>query len=349
MSNSTYYEPEDLGPEQDARDAAIPGRKYYVYVLETDFGHYVGHTARLPQRINEHIRGDEPTTRDSNPEFAWNSGPFSTRDEAARFEAALKSWREQRSGRFEESTGLRPEPFIRYKLASDDAEQYPHSSESKSVTAFEEYTKFEDSYPEYVHRRTEPLVPSVNNRGHLDRNDQMQGIRGIDLKKALAWFVVVFVLTVTSGYVLGFRAAEIEVDGFAIFGIMVGATALVVIVYMARNLLQNLFGRIAPWRPLYRPIEGNIRNTVITVVVASVLAAGAGGFGGYVLGLSTAQSVIDLFWALGIATFVLIVIALIFLLVDAYQKSEQRRSRQTRWSRNSRQTQWSRNRRRWHR
>ena len=34
-----YYEPEDLGAEQDRRDAAIPNRRYYVYVLDTDYGH----------------------------------------------------------------------------------------------------------------------------------------------------------------------------------------------------------------------------------------------------------------------------------------------------------------------
>ena len=30
-----YYEPEDLGHEQQRRDAADPNRRFYVYVLKT--------------------------------------------------------------------------------------------------------------------------------------------------------------------------------------------------------------------------------------------------------------------------------------------------------------------------
>ena len=106
-----YYDPEDLGEEQDRRDAAMPGRRYYVYVLETDRGHYVGHTARLADRVLEHAEGDSASTAGANPELAWTSGPLGTRAEAARFEAAMKALRDRRAERFREITGLAPEPF----------------------------------------------------------------------------------------------------------------------------------------------------------------------------------------------------------------------------------------------
>ena len=106
-----YYEPEDLGTDQDRRDAAVPGRRYYVYVLDTDRGHYVGHSARVRARAREHAEGRSPSTTGANPELAWVSGPLSTRAEAARFEAAMKALRDQRANRFREITGLLPEPF----------------------------------------------------------------------------------------------------------------------------------------------------------------------------------------------------------------------------------------------
>ena len=106
-----YHTPEDLGTAQDRRDAAIPGRRYYVYVLETDRGHYVGHTARVSARAREHAAGHSQSTAGANPELAWVSGPLNTRAEAARFEAAMKALRDQRAERFHEITGLSPVPF----------------------------------------------------------------------------------------------------------------------------------------------------------------------------------------------------------------------------------------------
>ena len=97
-----YYEPEDLGYEQDLRDAADPNRRYYVYVLDTDFGHYVGHTAHVGRRLREHQDGATASTTGGNPTLAWRSGPLETREAAASFEAALKSLRDQRSPRFHE-------------------------------------------------------------------------------------------------------------------------------------------------------------------------------------------------------------------------------------------------------
>ena len=109
---STYHHPEDLGPDQDQRDIAIPGRRFFVYVLDTDSGHYVGHTARLNARMREHRGGEVASTAGTNPMLAWQSGPMARRGDAARFEAALKSWLDSGSSMFEETTRLRPKKFL---------------------------------------------------------------------------------------------------------------------------------------------------------------------------------------------------------------------------------------------
>ncbi|MDE2669799.1 MAG: hypothetical protein OXI51_09125 [Chloroflexota bacterium] len=106
-----YYEPEDLGHEQDLRDAADPNRRFFVYVLDTDYGHYVGHTAHVGSRLREHQDGEVPSTAGGHPTLVWKSGPRATRKDAAGFEAAMESLRDQRAVRFKEITALNPIPF----------------------------------------------------------------------------------------------------------------------------------------------------------------------------------------------------------------------------------------------
>ena len=108
-----YYRPEDLGPGQDERDAAISGRKYFVYVLHTDHGYYVGHSGRLKGRMREHEEGRVSSTAGANPVRVWTSWPLATRSEAASFEAALRSLNNQASPRFTDHTGLEPMPYSR--------------------------------------------------------------------------------------------------------------------------------------------------------------------------------------------------------------------------------------------
>ena len=108
------HEPENLGARQAARDrAAGPSRRYYVYVLETDCGHYVGHTARPQARLWEHRTGQSWSTAGTNPRRIWQSRPFRTRDEAAHMEAALKTMRDQRVNRYQEIVGHEPIPWSR--------------------------------------------------------------------------------------------------------------------------------------------------------------------------------------------------------------------------------------------
>ena len=107
-----WYEPEDLGPEQDARDEAYGRDEFYVYVLDSDYGHYVGHTANPRVRLPQHYAGEVPSTAGSNPDLAWiTEVPFATRYEATHFESALKRWQDGEGGEFKEITGLEPVPW----------------------------------------------------------------------------------------------------------------------------------------------------------------------------------------------------------------------------------------------
>ena len=85
--------------------------EFYVYVLDTDYGHYVGHTANVQARLGAHAAGQVESTAGGEPQLLWKSYPFRSRREAARFEAALKSLRDQGSDRFQEITGFAPIPF----------------------------------------------------------------------------------------------------------------------------------------------------------------------------------------------------------------------------------------------
>ena len=108
------YEPEGLGPEQDARDARVLGRRYFVYVLSTtSFGTYVGHSARPQARLREHLSDPASPVAGGDPQLIWVSRPFRTRRDAAAFEAAMKELRQRRARRFEEITGVPAIPFRR--------------------------------------------------------------------------------------------------------------------------------------------------------------------------------------------------------------------------------------------
>ena len=107
---SNWHDPERLAG-QEQRDAELGRNEFYVYVLDTDYGHYVGHTANVQARLGAHVGNQVESTAGGEPELLWTSYPFRTRREAARFEAALKSLRDRRSERFQEITGLEPVPF----------------------------------------------------------------------------------------------------------------------------------------------------------------------------------------------------------------------------------------------
>lgn len=105
-----WHDPEHL-EGQEARDRELGRSEFYVYVLGTGYGHYVGHTANVQARLGAHASDEVESTAGGEPQLLWKSYPFRSRREAARFEAALKSLRDQRSDRFREITGFAPIPF----------------------------------------------------------------------------------------------------------------------------------------------------------------------------------------------------------------------------------------------
>ena len=108
---SYWRSPERLDG-QDARDAAYRNRRYFVYILETRSGHYVGHTYSVRNRVAQHRRGQVPSTKGTTPHLVWKSRPYASRGQAADFEAALKSLRDQKHPRFQEITGHHPLPWV---------------------------------------------------------------------------------------------------------------------------------------------------------------------------------------------------------------------------------------------
>ena len=87
------------------------GRKFFVYVLNTRFGHYVGHTGNLTKRLNDHMRGKVQSTYGSKPRLIWRSKPFPSRTAAAEFERALKVLRDQRDTEYSKLINAKPAPW----------------------------------------------------------------------------------------------------------------------------------------------------------------------------------------------------------------------------------------------
>ncbi|MBC6436551.1 MAG: hypothetical protein GDA52_00110 [Rhodobacteraceae bacterium] len=108
---SYWRSPERLDG-QDERDAGYKNRRYFVYVLDTTLGQYVGHTYSVQNRVAQHRRGQTRSTAGTAPELVWTSRPFGNRNDAASFEAALKSLRDQKSPKFHDITGLHPQPWV---------------------------------------------------------------------------------------------------------------------------------------------------------------------------------------------------------------------------------------------
>ncbi len=105
----------DLGriAAQAECDTQLGRTRFYVYVLATDYEHYVGHTWDVGSRVRQYPAGRVGSTRGGRPVLLWQSRPFATREDAARFETSLKSLRDGRSGRFAEIAGVAAAPWSR--------------------------------------------------------------------------------------------------------------------------------------------------------------------------------------------------------------------------------------------
>ena len=87
--------------------------------------HTLGHTANVGARLGAHRAGEVESTAGGEPELLWRSRPFRSRRDAARFEAAMKSLRDQQAERFQEITGLAPVPF------DDGWSEYPQYAQHR--------------------------------------------------------------------------------------------------------------------------------------------------------------------------------------------------------------------------
>jgi len=76
-----WHDPEDL-PGQVARDEDIGRRNFHVYVLDTDYGHYIGHSGNLRARLAAHRRNEVQSTAGGSPQLIWHSRPLPTQNEA---------------------------------------------------------------------------------------------------------------------------------------------------------------------------------------------------------------------------------------------------------------------------
>ncbi len=93
------------------RDEELGRDEFYVYVLDTKYGHYVGHTGNLAARLRAHRRGESPSTADGDPHLIWKSRRFYSRPDATLLEAQLKSLRDRKDPRFPEIIGYDAVPF----------------------------------------------------------------------------------------------------------------------------------------------------------------------------------------------------------------------------------------------
>ena len=89
-----------------------PYHYYFVYVLDTDLGLYVGQTEHVAPRVTRHIGGLVPSTRGTNPTFLWHSHPFRSRRIADNAERVLKTLRQMRHEDFVQVTGVQPKPWL---------------------------------------------------------------------------------------------------------------------------------------------------------------------------------------------------------------------------------------------
>ncbi len=114
--SDTYHAPEPY--RAWAKGDEYHGGPWHVYILDTDAGHYIGHTGNLERRIGEHERGQHKATRGFRPTLVWATEQPS-REEATLLEATLKSLRDQRADTFEAMTGIKPIPLVSHEEMID--------------------------------------------------------------------------------------------------------------------------------------------------------------------------------------------------------------------------------------
>lgn len=172
-------------------------------------------------------------------------------------------------------------------------------------------------------RRVEPagsLTPAVHGTTTLPHVPEILigPARTVDIPKVLAWLGVFLIFGGIVGYVVGFRAAQPVGEGFATFGIIVAAIAVIAGAVLSRSFLRKGWRRILGTLPLawlFGPMRGDRRRNLTWVGVAVVGGGVIGGVLGYLIGLQTAQPILDMFAVLGrIVLYTLIAVTVIVVL-----------------------------------
>ena len=101
----------ERNPQWDRVDASVARKEFFVYVLSTAYGQYVGHTGDFTKRLSEHTSDKVQSTYEGHPKLIWKSKPFRSRDDAAEFERALKVLRDRRDAEYGKLINAKPDPW----------------------------------------------------------------------------------------------------------------------------------------------------------------------------------------------------------------------------------------------
>ena len=136
----------------------------------------------------------------------------------------------------------------------------------------------------------------------------------VDKLKALTWLAVSLVVFGIFGWAYGVLTAE-PIDGFfelaGLFGIGIALILASLLVRRLNPSIVPVFFNVLRLRWMFLPIAGNRQKTLIWVVLATVCGIGAGGVGGYFIGLQTGQAIVNALETLGQIVVALIVIIFI--------------------------------------
>ncbi len=139
----------------------------------------------------------------------------------------------------------------------------------------------------------------------------------VDTLKILTWLAVFLVVGTVAGYIAGFREADPQGGTFATIGMFVAAIAAIVVAVLARSAigvaLRGIVGALRPKRS-GGDANGGGRGSLWWLGAAIVAGVFGGGLLGFVLGLETAQSAMDILADLG-RIFILALIAAAVALV----------------------------------
>ena len=178
-----------------------------------------------------------------------------------------------------------------------------------------------------------PLKPAVHSAATLPVAPEISigQARTVNILGILGWFAVFLVLGGIVGYIVGFRSAQPIGGAFAPFGIIVAAIAVITGAILARSFLRislRWILDILSFARLFGSMSGDSRKTLMWVGVAFVCGSAIGGGPGYLIGMRTAQLILDMFAGLGIVVFgALIAVAVALLAIAAARPSRYRYGR----------------------